>query len=321
MARLPILLVMVLLLVFAPVASSAGNITTVASFNPAAGQLPEGLAIDGAGNLYAAFAPIAAIVKITPSGSVSTFAILPPPAPGGFLVGLAFDPAGEYLYAALASFIPATHGIWRVKRDGTGLELFAALDPTGLPNGLAFRGSDLYASDSALGKIYKINAVGLATTWVQDALLESDHSPGPIPGLFVGANGVAFRDAGSPGRTDYLYADNTDRGIIVRIAVQPDGSAGPVENFVSNPTLLRGADGLTSFGGNLYVAINRSDRILRVNPSGHITVVAEGAPLQFPASVVVSRGQLYATNLAFPQVLGLDPRTPNPAVLRMPLGG
>jgi hypothetical protein len=67
---------------------------------------------------------------------------------GAGLLGLAVD-ASANLYAAVASFNPATHGVWRITRDGSGARL-AGSQAMFFPNALAFdeRGN-LYVTSSS----------------------------------------------------------------------------------------------------------------------------------------------------------------------------
>src|SRR5438034_48237 len=85
-----------------------------------------------------------------------------------------------------------------------------------LPNGLAFdsRGN-LYVADSRLGAIWRIRPGGTAQMWLQDELLEGNGSIG----LFIGANGIAYRHGS-------LFVTNTEKFDLLRIKVHPDGSPG-----------------------------------------------------------------------------------------------
>ena len=66
-------------------------LTTVVSFDPALGQLPESIAEDPAGNLYVSIA--STVVKVTPERVVSTLVALPVAA-GAFARGVKLGPEG-----------------------------------------------------------------------------------------------------------------------------------------------------------------------------------------------------------------------------------
>jgi sugar lactone lactonase YvrE len=294
---------------------AASSLVTVTAFDPAVGQLPEGLALDAQGNLYVGFAPTGEIDKLTPTGAATPYAQLPNPQPTqGFLTGLVFGPQGDDLYAALASFDPETHGIWRVRQGGSVVERFAALDPQTLPNGLVFRGDTLYVTDSFGGQVWAIDPQGSARIWKADPLLLGDATVNPL-GLSIGANGIALQGS-------FFYVANNDFGRIVRIPVNADGSAGATEMVADAPELLRGADGIVfDEAGQLYVAVNGSDRLVAVTPEpgGAMTVLAEGAPLDFPASLAVRGGDLYLTNFALLRAQAVVPGVPAPGVLKLAL--
>lgn len=310
----------VLLLVSASTVHAAG-LTTVASFNAALGEFPEGLAIDADGNLYVGMAPTGEIKRVTPAGQVSTFARLPSPGEG-FLVGLAFDSAGN-LYAALASFDAATHGVWLITPDGATQLRVVVLPPDGLPNAIVFDGDDnMFVSDSARGVIWRVGADGDPQVWSDHESLRGNIPPITAVGLPIGVNGIAFDPTGAS-----LYAVNTEFGQLVRFPVNADGSAGTPQDVSSDPLLL-GSDGLAvSADGTVYVAAGvqfvegAGQRLLSVSPAGDVTLLASGEPLRFPASLALdAAGQtLYITNFDADRALGLTPGDPAPALLALTL--
>jgi sugar lactone lactonase YvrE len=263
----------------APAAAAVVPLRTVATFDPTANELPEGLAVDKTGNLYVGFAFTGEIRKIAPDGTKTTVATLP--VGQGLLLGLAVDGPGE-VYAALGSFDPATHGVWEVTPEGSAHRL-AALDPSGLPNALAFDDlGNLYASDSFLGVIWRIpRGSHNADLWVQDPLLAGD----PESGIGFGANGLAFW------RGD-LYVGNTDQATVVRVPVAPDGTPGAPRVWVHDPQ-LRGADGLQfDVLGNAYVTTDGlGNSLARVTPDRSITTLATADDgLDYAASIAFGQG-------------------------------
>lgn len=281
------------------------TVDTVVSFDPAKGELPEGLAITDRGVIYVGFAPTGEIVKVRDDGSVSPVATLP--RGEGFLVGLALD-RRDRLFAALASFDDTTHGIWRVRSDGSARRV-VPLPTDAFPNAIAFRGRSMFVTDSFGGAVWRIRR-GHARIWAQDDILLGDTSTD----LPIGANGLAFY-----GR--YLYVSNTQKGRIVRIPVEPGGRAGTPVLLVEDEAIF-GADGIAfDVRGNLYVAVNEQDKLVRIGPSGGMETLANRADgLDFPATPIFGerpphRTDLFLTNFA----LDLD-ADPDPALLVLDVG-
>ena len=298
-------LVVLALAISSAAAAGDPNVNTVASFNPTKGQLPEGLAITDRGVTYVGFAPTGEIVKVAGDGDVSPVATLPNGE--GFLVGLALD-RRDRLFAAVASLDAATHGIWRVRRDGTARRV-APLPTDTFPNAIAFRGRSMFVTDSFGGAVWRIRR-GRARVWVQDDVLLGDTSAD----LPIGANGLAFfgRD---------LYVSNSQRGRIVRIPVQPAGRAGTPVVIAADESIL-GADGIAfDVRGNLYIAVNEQDMLIRMGPSGGMeTLATRRDGLDFPATPIFGerrphRSDLFLTNFA----LDLD-ANPDPALLVLDVG-
>lgn len=76
-----VLVSLVLLMVSAGSARATANIQFVASFNPALGELPEGIAVDKRGSLFVSIGPLGQIREIRPDGSQSVLATLAPAGP------------------------------------------------------------------------------------------------------------------------------------------------------------------------------------------------------------------------------------------------
>jgi sugar lactone lactonase YvrE len=211
------------------------------------GNSTEGIAVDSTGAIYVANRRlddehvVSEILKVAVDGTVSTFAVLPRSASIGPLgtsgvLGLATDHRG-HVYAALVTFDPATHGVWRLDADGSGLARLAGSQQIVVPNGLAFdsRG-DLYVTDSLAGSVWRFTGDGPGTPWVQHELLQPlPFDPLGVP--LVGANGIAFYPP------NHLYVANTERGLIAHIAIDlEDGSAG-------QPTVAAGGLALLTVDG------------------------------------------------------------------------
>jgi hypothetical protein len=267
----------------------------VVRFDPSKGELPEGLALRD-GNAFVSFAPLASIARVDAHGVVSHYADLPSTAGGskGFTLGLAFDRAGT-LHVAQASFDPSVApGIYRVPvGGGTATTPWATHPAMTFPNGLAFDTSGaLYVADSG-GAVFRATRDGHVTEWKRDPLLAYDGTAcANAPPLPVGANGIVVTSA-------EVWVTNTSTGAIVRIPIGRDGRAGESRALVTD-CALAGSDGLArADDGSLVVAVNTGNTIARVRLNGSFSVIAQGAPLDFPASVVIENDAIWATNLAF----------------------
>ena len=286
------------LFVFGVVIPAPAQVTTLTTFDRSQGQLPESIAIDKTGNIYVSFALAHTVERITPSGSASTFAVLPDGTP---LLGVATDAEGN-VYALLNASSPADKGVWRITPDGTQT-LFANLPNAGLLNGLAFdhRGN-LYVTDSFTASIYRIAEDGTASVWLYDPVDLSGvvtNACGTFPAGVRGANGIAYNHRS-------LYVLNTTQGLIVRIPVNPDGSPGAPVVFAGPTCELWGADG-QAFDNerNLYVAVNIQNKIVRIDPSGTITTVLSGSPPFFTPTAIAfgttcgTQKTMFITNSTF----------------------
>jgi sugar lactone lactonase YvrE len=313
--RYPVVILILMLLFPVGIVSATRHVATLVSFDPAQGQFPEGVAVDHQGNVYASLAPLGQIWKVTPEGERSLFASLVDPASLPLqlgALGLAVDPLGR-VHVALASFDPATHGVWRISHDGATRERLAGSEMIVMPNALVFDGRhDLYITDSLAGAVWRIRGDGPAQLWAQDALLAG--IPGLIPGgAPIGANGIAsWKDA--------LFVANTTTRQVVRIGRLDDGRAGAVETLHAFTGADDFLDGLTMDArGNLYLLVIGRSMLVRLTQAGEITVLATAEDgLDFPASVTPgtshgTRHNLYVTNFAvFPSP---DQQRTGPAVL------
>ena len=284
--------------------SPALTATFASKFDLSKSQLPEGLAIR-AGIPYVGLAPTGEIDKVNlADGTLSAFATLPAPVPNmGFMTGLVFgtqDPTT--LYAELVSFVPAVQpGIYRVAAAGGMATLFAKDPAMIFPNGMVTDDAgNWFVADSNAGSIFRISPDGLTVEkWATDDLLagDKDKSCAAAKGaglpFNIGANGIVKN-----GNT--FYVTNTDKGLIVRIPVGADGKAGAVTLF-AGPDCdgLGGADGLTMRGSNLIAADNFRNQLVSIGPTGAVTSLVLGTPLDFPASVSFDKDTLYVTNFAF----------------------
>ena len=96
------------------------------------------------------------------------------------------------------------------------------------------------------------------------------------------------------------------------VPINPDGSAGaPAIAAGPDCAALAGADGLTvDSRGDLIVAVNRQNKVVRVAKTGDIDVVAVGGFMDFPASVAWSGTTMISTNFALANASSGKPARP-----------
>ncbi len=313
------------LIVMVPLAlPSGGTIVTAQagefpSFIPMTGVTPRGVAVDKVGNVFVSVGKVQAdnkehilIWQFTPDGRGPSFLA---DIGQGTIGGLAVTANGD-LYVAMAA--GADKGVWRLDRKGQ-LELLPGSDQIFFANGLAFddRGT-LYVTESVTlvsqlprgpGSIWRIPRGAEAELWMRDDLLKGTGALGQP--VWLGANGIACYHGN-------LYVTNTEKGTVMRIPVQKDGSAGvpevwSIQEVWESPLAGRGlpmGDGLVlDVHGNLYVAVLTRSAVVRIdaqNLSQETVAVFMGsspigpppdAPLDFPASAYFGTGKGERTNL------------------------
>lgn len=293
------------------------------------GSTPEGVAVDRRGNIFIGNRRTenglmrSDILWIAPDGTVAVLATLDasgnPEAEG--LLGLTADPAGN-VYGALASFNPSTHGVWKVARRGAGVARLPGSERVPFPNDLTFdsRGN-LYVTDSTGGAVWRLQPGGVAHEWVRHVLLAPADPNHPVLPP-VGANGIAF----SP--PDALYVANTQRGVIVQIAIEPDGTPGPVAVVAESMSLLT-IDGIAlDVRGDIHgvvpgFALLGTDPLVRVEPrTGTVSPTLTVADaFDVPLSIAFAAGPwdhrtVFVTNGALP--LGVP--GPGPGLVQAAVG-
>jgi hypothetical protein len=110
-----------------------------------------------------------------------------------------------------------------------------------------------------------------------------------------------------------------------RVPVNPDGSAGTPSVYASGCSELNGADGVSAdTKGDLYVAVDGNDAVIRINANGSIETLATAADgLDSPAAVVFSpraggRTSVYIANSALLNYISKG--TPHPSLMRLDVG-
>ena len=291
-----------------------------------AGITPRGVAVDKVGNVYVSVGQVLVadnkehirIERFTPCGGGPSFVA---DIGQGTIGGLMVTANGD-LYVAMAAGVD--RGVWRVDREGQK-ELLPGSNLIFFANGLAFdnRGT-LYVTESVTmgriengkpagpGGIWRIPRGGLAELWMRDDLLTGTGALGQP--VWIGANGIAYYRGN-------LYVTNTEKGTLLRIPVQPDGSPGvpevwdlqevgesPLAGIPGFPPPM--GDGLVlDVHGNPYVALLTRSAVVRIDARdlSQETVAVfmakwpfgppPDAPLDFPASLFFGTGKGERTSL------------------------
>lgn len=286
-------------------------------------ERPEGIAMNTSGDLFVGISTTGNLYRLRtgpgPSFEVQR-TLVATLAPG--LLGLAVDERGD-LFAAVASFDPATHGVWRVPTYGPPARISGS-HAIFFPNALAFdaRGNLYITSSSGPpaaggwldGQIWRVPPGGQAELWLQHELLAGTGDPATAPPFPLGANGIAYR----PGE---LVVANTEKGLLVTIPVQGDqpGSPATLTSGLSYPDGLA----LDVLGATYVVEVGLS-RLVRVTSSGLEPLAGPLDGVHFATSVVFGtvagdRTSVFLANAALPLPFPL-PNPPGPSVLQLYVG-
>lgn len=292
---------------------ATAKLSVVANFNAAGYELAEGLTFHK-GAAYVGFAPLGKISKIDPKGIVAPYATVPGNGNAGYTLGLAFD-AQDNLWVLETKNDPMAAnvkpGVYKVPAGGGNVTTPFASDASMVfPNGIDFDAQgNAFIADSATGTIFQVTAQGQVTKWSQDPELSgSPACPAPLP-FPIGANGIVV----TPTK---LYVSNTAKGSILEI----DASTKQVKTLVKDCQWV-GFDGIARDKDGSIVAVQNGvgGKLVRVDGSGKVTVLAQNDPLDGPGSVTFADGWngsrvALITNTAFFSV-GVEGGSPKPGLL------
>jgi sugar lactone lactonase YvrE len=224
--------------------------------------------------------------------------------------GMVFNAQGDLLIAAtgFGEIVRLRAAELDPARPGTA-QTFA----TGVPgaNGIVLdRQGRLLVSGAASGAVFRVGPNGGAAETVAQVERFSRTLPDGRTQQAIVANGLAFDANG------VLLVADTARGAIWRIAFDASGAAQRPALWVQNPA-LEGADGVAFDGrGQLWVASNEINALVRVGPTGQVAEVARNGaagPLEFPAGIVFVGNTGYVANFDVPRRANLDAGSTNSA--------
>jgi len=255
--------------------------------------LPDGLAIDGNGNLFVADTYNSAIRKITPEGLVSTIAGgvrgyangAGPSAKFDTPTGIAVDNYGNIFVSDFNHVIRKINPSGLVSSFVGGLSSSVLVDGIGTnssfyyPAGLSFDSAgNLYVADSGYNAIRKVTSQGLVTTI-------AGGTRGFIDGLGKVANfnspqGITVDVGGNLYVSDqYNQAIRKINpiGFVITIA----GSKTGFSNANGVAASFNYPDGIAIDGnGNLLVVDTFNNAIRKINPSGIVSTLSGKGPTQ-----------------------------------------
>jgi sugar lactone lactonase YvrE len=280
------------------VVSTLAGLTDVAGSQDGAGSnarfnQPDGLAVDGSGNVYVTDTGNATIRKITPDGVVSTLAgsatrgnqdgvgsAASFRAPGG----IAVDSAGTVYVAdtfnatirkitssGSVSTLAGTAGS-RGDADGTG-----SAAQFNNPSGVAVDAAgNLYVADTYNETIRKVTPTGIVTTLAGSAGISGGNDGTGIYALFNQPDGVAVDASGNICVADTgnaIIRKITPGGVVITVAGLP-GIAG-MGDSASGVAIFNQPHGLVADGaGNIQVADAGNAAIRKIAPDGAVTTLA-----------------------------------------------
>ncbi len=218
------------------------------------GTFVENLLVRSTGDLVVSLHSENRLDLIGLDGTHQTLAELPGP-PTSLLE------SGDAIFAFGGSPGQPPGHLWRVGGDGT-VEPRAEISDALFLNGSNpfFPGSAL-AVDSLRGTIFQVSLEdGQATPWFSHELLTKITS---FP-LMPGGNGVRIFNR-------HVYLSNTDRAILVRVPIQPDGSAGAIETIAEH---LRADDFVFDQDGFAYLTTHIHNTLIRLAPDGERLAIA-----------------------------------------------
>ncbi|MGH2445592.1 MAG: SMP-30/gluconolactonase/LRE family protein [Candidatus Limnocylindria bacterium] len=290
--------------------SVAGSGVIVA-FDAAAGEFPEGIALDHSGDMYVSLAVTGEIRRIAEDGTQSTFHRFNPGTAGLGVLGLAATKRGT-IYAAVPSNAPDAHGVWAITSGGEATRLPGSAAMV-FPNGIARDNhGTLYVTDSISGAIWRIPHGGTAELWLADPLLAGTGALNG-PGAPLGANGIALD------RSRLLVA-NTDRKQVVEVPIDHAGAPGTPRVIHTFGGDLAFPDGIgADVAGNAYVLVAGENQLVRISRSGTTRVIADHDDgLNIPTSLAfgtrgTAKRMLFVTNFSLPPLVdlaGSGPPTP-----------
>jgi sugar lactone lactonase YvrE len=276
------------------------DVQTAATFDYAAGEIPENITVNPDGSMTLSLLGSCAVcerthgpelMRISASG---TRTVLATGQVGEAISGNTRGDDDTVYYSVWAPGNADRNGVYKLGQDGTPQRI-AALPADAGPNGLAIdsTGTTLYIADSFKSTIWSVPVSGGSVTpWLADAAL----APVPTEALPIGANGLRFHNGA-------LWVSNFNQGTLLRVPVTGTGTAGPIRLVAGGLPNIDDLSFLTPTSDVVFAAQNGSssqngpDRIVVVYPDGTYEAVLTSADgLTSPSATAVRGDRLYITD-------------------------
>jgi sugar lactone lactonase YvrE len=305
-----------------PDATPTGTVTTLAGLAGTSGSadgsgsaarfyLPSGIAVDGAGTLYVADSINETIRRITPAGTVTTFAGLA----GVFGIedgtgsaarftlpfGIAVGPGGRIIVAdtanhtirAITSARVVTTIAGRARGSAGSADGSGPMASFATPIGVAVNGAGtIYVADSNNHTIRSITPAGTVSTFAGLAGSQGYVDNSGSAARFRTPTGVAVDTAGT------LYVADSGNHAIRKITPAGVVSTLVILNSSTTPRHIAvAADGTSYVGASISGGAPR-DALLKITSAGSVTTVAEGSAASFTIDgvAVTANGLVYFTD-------------------------
>ncbi|MET8831088.1 hypothetical protein ABZX40_06350 [Streptomyces sp. NPDC004610] len=263
--------------------STAPKVHVMASFDIGQMQQPDNIVLESGGSAVVSLLWSGQVARVLPDGTVTVLASFD----GGTAAGMVRGADGNLYVLHRGGNDP--NGLYRIVPGNSTPQLYAALPDVAVPNGLAVDGDVFYVTDSSSGVIWTVED-GTAAPWLSSPTL----APATPEGF--GANGIHVKEGA-------VWVSQAEAGLLVRVPLQQDGSAGAVE---IKATGLAGIDDwvFTGDGDEILAAINRQNKVVVVHPDGTNTTYLDG--INSPTSVALKGNKVYINSADL--VNDLDPK-------------
>jgi sugar lactone lactonase YvrE len=234
---------------------------------------PEGVAVDGAGNVYIADIALQQVFKVSTKGKQTAIG-------SGLQVpgGVAVDGAGNVYIADSQA-----DAVFKVTPGGVQTTIGSGNNGFSYPSGIAVDGAgNVYVSDPFIPTVFEITPAGGTPTMIGSGY----NTPA----------GVAVDAAGN-----VYVADSYNAAVFM---ITPGGT----QTTISNGLLVPAAVAVDA-AGNLYVTDTGTNSLYQITPAGVTSTLRRG--LAVPNGIAVgARGDLYLANSFNEQVLRIDRTAP-----------